>query len=289
MTEAAITGRAPVLVTGATGRVGRNVVTQLLAAGAAVRALVRDPGAARLPGGAEVVRGDLADPATLRSALTGAGAAFLLWPFVTAEAAPAVVDVLTGGTPRAVFLSSMGAGHDSAQEAGTAFHAEVERLIRASGLEWTFLRAGGFAANTLGWAPQIRAGGVVRWPYANAARSLIHEEDIAAVAVRALTGTGHAAAAHVLTGPETITQDEQVRAIGEAIARPLRYEEITPEAALRQMLAEGWPRSFAEHALGYWATLVDEPEPVTRTVEELTGSPARTFREWSADHANDFR
>jgi uncharacterized protein YbjT (DUF2867 family) len=287
--ESAITGREPVLVTGATGTVGRNLVAQLLDAGSAVRALARNPGSAHLPAPAEVVRGDLADPATLRAALDGAGAVFLLWPFVTSEAAPAVIDVLAGGTPRIVFLSSMGASSDPAQEAGTAFHADVERLIRASGLEWTFLRAGGFAANTRVWAPQIRAGGVVRWPYAKAARSLIHERDIAAVAARALTEAGHAGASYVLTGPEALTQEDQVHAIGEAIARPLRYEEISPEDALRQMLADGWPRPFAEHALGYWATLVAEPEPVTRTVEQVTGSPPRTFREWSADHAADFR
>jgi uncharacterized protein YbjT (DUF2867 family) len=210
---------------------------------------------------------------------------FLLWPFPTADGAPPVIDVLAARAPRIVFVSSMGAG----DEAGTAFHAEIERLIRPSAMPWTFLRAGGFAANTLIWAPQIHAGDVVRWPYAKAGRSLIHERDIAAVAVRALTQEGHAGATYRLTGPEVLTQEQQVLAIGQAIGRPLRYDEIPAQAALEQMVSGGWPRAFAEHALGYWATLVSRPEPVTRAVQEITGSPGRTFAEWAGDHADDFR
>jgi uncharacterized protein YbjT (DUF2867 family) len=318
-----------ILVTGSTGNVGRSLVSQLLEVGAEVRALTRDPGSARLPDGANAVAGDLSRPATLREALDGVGAVFLLWPFTAADAAPAVADVLAGAGPRVVFLSSMGSRADQA-EAGTAFHAAVERELRRAGLAWTFLRPGGFASNTLLWAAQIRTDGVVRWPYARAARSLIHERDIAAVAVRCLTG-GHAddshndgygggddghsdgddgqgdgghgdgdggdgcsdgglgGVVHVLTGPEAVTQEEQVHAIGRAVGRPVRYEEIPADAALAQMLADGWPRAFAEHALARWATLVEQPEPVTDTVERLTGTAARTFGGWARDHADDFR
>jgi uncharacterized protein YbjT (DUF2867 family) len=192
---------------------------------------------------------------------------------------------------RIVYLSSMSVRDDLEEQADpiSAFHADVERLIEKSGLEWTFLRCSGFATNTLGWAEQIRADGVVRWPYGAAARSLIHERDIAAVAVRALTGDGHGKAKYVLTGPEALTQVEQVRTIGEAIGRPLRFEEISPEAARQQMLTRGWPPSFADGALDYWTKLVTEPEPVTSTVEEVTGAPAREFHEWAIDHAGDFR
>lgn len=284
-----------ILVTGSTGNVGRSLVSQLLEVGAEVRALARDPGSARLPGGVNVVAGDLSRPATLREALDGVGAVFLLWPFTDADAAPAVAEALAGAGPRVVFLSSMGSRADQA-EAGTAFHAAVERELRRSGLAWTFLRPGGFASNTLLWAPQIRTDGVVRWPYARAARSLIHERDIAAVAVRCLTsghggdrGGGQGGAVHVLTGPEAVTQEEQVHAIGRAVGRPVRYEEIPADAALAQMLTDGWPPPFAEHALAHWATLVEQPEPVTDTVERLTGTAARTFGEWARDHADDFR
>jgi uncharacterized protein YbjT (DUF2867 family) len=166
---------------------------------------------------------------------------------------------------------------------------EVEHAIEQSGLAWTFLRAGGFATNTLGWADQIRDEGVVRWPYGRAARSLIHERDIAAVAVRALTEDGHVGAKYVLTGPEAVTQAEQVRIIGEVIGRAVGWEELSPETARQQLLAAWGDPGFVDGALGYWATLVSEPERVTRTVEEVTGVRARTFQEWAIDHADDFR
>jgi uncharacterized protein YbjT (DUF2867 family) len=124
----------------------------------------------------------------------------------------------------------------------------------------------------------------VRAPYGAAARSLIHEWDIAAVAERALSGHGHGGKKYVLTGPVTLTQVEQAHAIG----RPVRYKEISPEAALEQMVAEGWPRTFAAGALNAWAGLVTEPEVVTSTVEEVTAVPARTFGQWAIDHAGDF-
>jgi uncharacterized protein YbjT (DUF2867 family) len=278
------------LVTGATGNVGRHVVSQLLRTGLGVRALTRNPNSAHLPDGVDVVRGDLSDPDTLHASLDGVQAVFLVWPGLTVQAGPAVLDVVAKHARRIVFLSSLSVRDDVDRQADpvTDFHADMEQLIKQSVLQWTFLRASGFAANTLRWAPQIRADGVVRWVYAAAARSLIHEQDIAAVAVRALTSDGHGGAKYVLTGPQALTQAEQVRTIGEAIGRPLRYEEISPEAG-RQQLAEGWPPSFVAGALNYWAKLVTEPELVTPTVEELTGAPARTFHEWATDHAGDFR
>lgn len=164
-----------ILVIGATGSVGRQVVSQLLDAGADVRALTRDPEAAGLPAGVEVVRGDLADPGGLDAILEGVDAVFLVWPFFSAEGATAVVDAIARHAGRIVYLSAKVAADDR-----ESFWAVVERRIEESGLEWTFLRPTGFAKNTLGWADQIRTG-VVRAPYGQAARSLIDERDIAAV------------------------------------------------------------------------------------------------------------
>ncbi|HEY1818927.1 MAG TPA: nuclear transport factor 2 family protein, partial [Trebonia sp.] len=158
-----------------------------------------------------------------------------------------------------------------------------------SGAQWTFLRPTGFAANTLMWADQIRDQGVVRWPYGAAARSLIHERDIAAVAVRALTEGGHVGQRYLLTGPEALTQAEQVRVIGEAAGRPVRWQELAPGEARAQLLAAWGDPGFVDSALTTWADLVTQPEPVTRTVAEITGAPARTFREWAGDHASEFR
>jgi uncharacterized protein YbjT (DUF2867 family) len=284
---------SPILVIGATGNVGRQVVAELIETGADVRALARTPG--RLPDGVEVTPGDLTDPSGLGPALTGVETVFLIWPLLDAKAAPAALAAIGAHARRIVYLSSMSVRDDLAEQAETisAFHAELERLIEAygreRGLEWTFLRAGGFATNTLAWAPGIRAEGIVRWPYGAAARSLIHERDIAAVAARALTEDGHGGTRYVLTGPEAITQVEQVRLIGEAIGRPLRFEELAPEEARRVMMARGWPEPLADGALAAWGAMAEEPEPVTRTVEKVTGAPARTFRQWALDHAGDFR
>jgi uncharacterized protein YbjT (DUF2867 family) len=275
-----------ILVTGATGTVGGQAVSQLLDTGAAVRALTRHPDAARLPGDVETVGGDLSDPDTLAPALEDVEAVFLVWPFTTTDGAPAVLDAIERETRRLVYLSS--AGGQQPDPVGL-FHADMERLIEQSGLEWTFLRPSGFATNTRMWAGQIRGDGVVRWPYGAAARSLIHESDIAAVAVCALTGEGHHGAKHVLTGPELLTQAEQVHTIGDVVGRPARWEDVPPEAVRDGLAAAFGDASFADHALDTWARFVEEPELVTSTVERITGTPARTFRAWASDHADDFR
>ena len=283
-----MTEQPKILVTGATGTVGRQVVSQLLDTGSDVRALVRDPDSADLPGGVELLRGDLSDPASLAAALDSVGAVFLVWPFTSPEAAtdiaPDVVEMIAEQGRRIVYLSA-----DAAGGKPESFWAKLERLVQHSAAEWTLLRPTGFAKNTLMWAEQIRTDGVVRWPYAEAARSLIHEADIAAVAVRALTQDGHTGQTYVLTGPETLTQTEQVDAIGEAIARPLRFEEISPDEARPGLVAALGDEAFADGALHAWATFVTQLERVTSTVQEITGTPARTLREWAADHADDFR
>jgi uncharacterized protein YbjT (DUF2867 family) len=221
--------------------------------------------------------------------LNGVDAVFLLWPGLTADLAPAVLDAIRKHARRLVFLSSLGIRDDLERQPDpiNAFHADIEHVIEQSGLEWTFLRPGGFATNTLWWAPQIRADGVVRWAYGACARASIHERDIAAVAVRVLTGHGHGATKYLLTGPRTLTQVEQVQIIGEVIGRPLRFEEISPEAMRSQLLTR-LPPTVVDGALTYWARLVTEPEVVSPTVEEITGAPARPFPEWVSDHASDF-
>lgn len=279
--------RKRVLVTGATGTVGRHVVSELQRMGAAVRVLTRKLPAAGFPGGVEVVVGDLAAPETFAGGLDGVDAVFLMWPFFTVEAAPAVLDVFARHAQRIVFLSAASVVGDVA-EPPALFHTAIERAIGKTGVASTFLRPTGFATNTLMWAAQIREGGVVRWPYGGATRSLIHEQDIAAVAARALVEDGHDGATYVLTGPEPLTQVEQVRLIGEAIGRPVRYEELSPEVARAQLLAAWGSAGFVDAALAGWARMVVEPEAVTRTVEEVTGAPARTFALWAREHAADF-
>ena len=280
-----------ILVTGATGKTGRQAVAQLLAAGVDVRALVRDPGAASLPDRVEVVRGDLADAASVEAAMEGVDAVFLIWPLLTADAAPAVIAAAEKHARRIVYLSAWGVPDDDTVEPKPgilAFHTAIERAIRASTLQWTFLRAGGFASNTLAWAEQIKEGDVVRGSHARATRSLVHEADLAAVAVRALTTADLEGKAPHLTGPQALTQAEQVRTIGDVLGRRVVFEELDEEAAAAALEAEGLPPKYARAIVEAHGQMEAEPEQVSPAVEEITGRPARTYREWVADHVADF-
>ncbi|MFE6861769.1 NAD(P)H-binding protein [Nocardia sp. NPDC057668] len=265
-----------VLVTGATGTVGRRVVSCLEHSGVQVRAMSRDPD----PLGTTAIRGDLTDPDSVRAAVSGVDAVFLLWPFATAEKLPAVLDAIAGHARRVVYLSS------AAERAG---ERHAEQLIEQSGLEWTFLRPHAFSANTFAWSDQIRSGGVVRGPYPAAATAPIDEHDIAAVASSALTSEGHTGVAYLLTGPQLLTQEQQARIIGDAIGRQVRWIDTPARDARRDMLARGWPAAVVDDILRAQADLVTTPGPVTDAVREVTGAPARTFRQWAEANADRFR
>ncbi|MFE0147614.1 DsbA family protein [Nonomuraea sp. NPDC059007] len=269
-----------ILVTGATGKVGGQVVAQLREQGVEARALTRDP---KRPG---EVYGDLADPATLDAALDGVDKVFLVWPTLSAdERAAEVLKKITERVRRVVYLSSAGAEEEA--DPVNSSHRMIEGLIRESGVEWTFVRGGGFAGNDLGWAAGIRAGGVVREPFGGWARSLVHEADLAAVGVRALLDDDHVGAAYDVTGPQAQTQRERVEIIGEVIGRPLRFEEMPREEA--RAYFETWlPPEAIDDTFEDMRKLTARPEPVTTAVEEITGRPARTYREWVADHRADF-
>jgi uncharacterized protein YbjT (DUF2867 family) len=277
-----------ILVTGATGKVGRHVVAGLLAAGADVRALVRQPLTAGLPNEVELVVGDITDPQVVRKAAAGAEAAFLLWPSYAADGAAPVVAALTEQVPRVVYLSAMNVD-DSRPAEQNGVWGQVEQLLVESDADWTFLRPGGFAANTLEWAEEIRRGDVVAMPAPQAGRSLIHEQDIADVAVIALLDDAHSGKKYVLTGPRVLTQAEQIAAIGAEIGKQLLVEEQTAEQARQAMLAAGADEAFVGPAIQYWQSLVDDPEPVVPTYTELTGRPGRTFEQWVHEHRDAFR
>ncbi len=283
-----------VLVTGATGRVGRLVVNELLRAGAPVRALTRRPDRAVLPG-AEIVAGDLTAPASLDAMLEGVGAVFLVWTAAPATA-PAVVAKLAAAASarprRVVYLSSPHrTPHPFFQQPNPmrGLQAEIERLLAAANLEVTVLRPGIFASNAIHWwAPQIRNGDAVRWPYGAAETAPVDERDIAAVAARALLDDRQASADYVLTGPESLSQAAQIRAIGDAIGRPLRFEELSPDE-FRRETAGTWPAAVVEMLLSAWRAALGHPALVTSTIQQLVGSPPRPFSRWAADNAAAFR
>jgi uncharacterized protein YbjT (DUF2867 family) len=281
-----------ILVIGGTGRIGRQVVGRLAGAGAQVRALARNPDAAGLPSDVEVVRGDLTVPESLDRCLEGIDTVFLVWTAPAGAVDPAL-ERIAAHVRRIVYVSApLKTAHPMFQKPqpnpSSALHLHIERFIESSGLEWTFLRPGMLAANAIGWwAPQIRAGNVVRWPYLSAPSAPIDERDIAAVAVRALGENGHAGADYVLTGPESLSLAEQMSTIGRAIGRSLRVEEMSSDEARREWAAT-WPKSVVNMLLLAWAAAIGQPALVTSTVAQLTGAPARTFLEWATDHAGEF-
>ena len=281
---------APILVTGATGRVGREVVDRLVAAALPVRALTRQPDTAALPESVDVVAGDLSIPESLDAALEGAGSVFLVWTAAPATV-KAVVERLASHAARVVFLSSPHqTPHPFFQQPNPManLHADIERQIAAAGLASTIIRPGMFASGAqLWWGEMIRARGVVRWPYGAAETAPIDERDIAAVAARSLSDDAHAGGDYVLTGPESLSQADQVRVIGEVIGREIRFEELSPEE-FRHETAASWPAPIVDMLLDAWRATISHPAFVTSTVADVTGVPARTFRQWVVDHAESF-
>jgi uncharacterized protein YbjT (DUF2867 family) len=274
-----------ILITGASGNVGGHVLSQLAARGAQVRALVLNPETARFPPQVEVVRGDLTVPETLEACLHGIESVFLVWTAPPATV-PAVIERIAKSAKRIVFLSApLKTAHPFFQQPNPlrAMVEQIGRLIETSGLDSTFLRPGMFAGNARHWwAPQIRMGDLVRWPYLSAATAPVDERDIAAVAVHALCEDRSTGADYVLTGPESLSQLEQVSTIGRVIGRSLKIEEISPEGARREL-------HLPAMLLDAWAAAIGQPAFVTSTVAEITGRPARTFLDWATDHAAEFR
>jgi uncharacterized protein YbjT (DUF2867 family) len=278
-------------VTGATGRVGRAVVAELLGAGVPVRALThRSEAAATLPANVEVVSGDLTVPESLEEGLRGVGAVFLVWT-APSTTAPAVVERLATYARRVVFLSAPHqTPHPFFQQPNpmAALYAEIERLIATAGLESTIIRPGIFASNASSWwATAIRADGVVRWPYGAAETAPVDDRDVAAVAALTLYQDGHAGGDYVLTGPESLSQAEQVSIIGDVLGRRIKFEELSPDE-FRSETEGSWPRPVVDMLLAAWGATMGTPAYITSTVFDILGSAPRTFREWVADHATEF-
>ncbi len=280
-----------ILVIGGTGLIGGQVVAQLAAAGVPVRVMARRPEEARLPAQVEVMAGDLTIPETVDRCLEGIERVFLVWT-APAAAADAALERIARPGRRVVYLSApLKTPHPFFQQPNPSrrLAERIERTIEDSGCDWTFLRPHMFAADARGfWGPAMRAGDTVRWPYLEAPTAPIDERDIAAAGVRALCEDGQGRAEYVLTGPESLTQREQVATIGRALGRELRIEEISPEQA-RSELGATFPAVVIEILLQAWAAALGQPAYVNGTFGELMGREPRSFAEWAADHAGEFR
>ncbi|MEV5433411.1 NAD(P)H-binding protein [Streptomyces sp. NPDC052701] len=271
-----------IVVTGATGNVGRALVGRLVAEGQSVRAVSRDVERAALPPGVEVTR--------LESAGLFEGASKLfLHVQATGDRTDTVLDRARAAGVRHVVMLSSGIIQEGADETHPIhiWHARAERLVRDSGLQWTFLRPNALSVNALQWAPQIRGGDTVRGPFAGAVTAPIHEDDIAAVAERSLLDAGHEGAVHRLTGPEAVTNAGQVAVIGRVLGRDLTYVDVPAEEAAADFFPE-IPRQMVRSVLESFAAMVGSRPEITSTVEKITGRPARTFAEWVEDHRADF-
>jgi uncharacterized protein YbjT (DUF2867 family) len=277
-----------ILITGANGVVGRQVMNLLLHEGTAVTAVTRGLGKSGLPDSAKVVSGDLFRPQWLEPALEGVEA-IQISPRATGPGLGELLKLaVEQGVRRAVLLSATTVEYPAGEARFAAQFKLAEDLVTHSGLEWTVLRLADFAANALAWAPQIKAGNVVRGAYGQAATSPIHETDIAAVAAQALQSSAHTGSVYTLTGPQSLDQYEKVRLIGAAIDRTLSFQELPPEQVRQGMLAQGLPEEVPARLLGSLADYSNHPGPTTNTVEDLLGRPALTFADWAHDNASAF-
>ncbi|WP_329253032.1 SDR family oxidoreductase [Actinoallomurus sp. NBC_01490] len=274
-----------ILITGATGRIGRELVRELDAAKADVRILVREPArAAGLPASAERVVGDLDDPATLAPALDGVDRLFLLTPGIGVDqAANAITAARDAGVRHIVLLSSIWADGDPVPAMGR-WHRERERLLEASGVPATILRPGGFATNALEWVPSIHENGYVVDAIGPGRAAAIDPADIAAVAAAVLTQDGHEGRTYVLTGDEALTTAEQVQIIAGTIGRDIEVRAATtPEEIVRSRYPGGAPKPLADAVLEAAAVMRADTTGVrTDTVERLLGRRPRTFADWCA-------
>jgi uncharacterized protein YbjT (DUF2867 family) len=281
-----------ILVTAATGNIGRELTRELDARGAELRILVRDPArAAGLPERAERTVGDLGDPATLTPAFKGVDKLFLLTQGIgTDHTTTAVTAARAAGVRHIVHLSSAHVTLDPIPAMGR-WHHEREQIIRASGIPATFLRPGGFMTNALDWLPTIREGGYVLDPVGPGRYAPIDPADIAAVAALALTEDGHQGKEYVLTGDETFTVAEQVRIIAGTIGRDIEVRAAaTPAEAVRFRFPNGAPQALADAVTeGFTLMRADTVGLRTDTVARLLGRSPRTFADWCARNADAFR
>ncbi|MFE3254885.1 SDR family oxidoreductase [Nocardia sp. NPDC059091] len=279
--------RPTVLVTGATGGVGRHLVSTLLARGVAVRALTRKPEDANLPEGVEVVAGDLADASTLGAQVfEGVDRAFV---FPARGVDTFMEAAVAAGVDRFTVLSSLAAAMEFPRDHGSAsqlHHSAVEAAVTERTDGWTILRPGTFANNLLEWRWQISSGAPIRAPYLASAQAPIHEFDVAEAAAETLLSDEHIGQIIPITGPQALARTEQVATLSAALGREIPLIEITADE-FRAETAQFIPEPIMKMLLDYWSDTLTTPDRV-RPATAVTGKPGRTLAEWAEDHRADF-
>ncbi|GAB3712879.1 NAD(P)H-binding protein [Amycolatopsis oliviviridis] len=273
-----------ILVTGAGGNVGSELTAILTRDGHSVRALVRTP--RPLPDGVEGVMGDLNEPTSLKTALEGVRAVFLLGGYDDMSGALAVMR--GAGVEQVTLLSSRSVVGGRPDNAVAGMHMAAEAAVRASKLAWTFLRPSGFMSNTLQWIPQLQAGDVVREPFANVPVATIDPYDIAAVAAESLTTPGHEGRAYAITGPGSLRPADRLRVLSELLGRKLRLEPL-PDAEARVTMSAEMPEKYVDAFFRFFAEGEFDDSVVTGAVQDLTGREPRPFAIWARTHLAAFR
>ena len=282
-----------ILVTGSTGNVGTEVVKQLAAAGHKVRALVRDTKEAtgKFPTNVDVVVGDLDNTESLVNAMKGVDKIYLLAPFspgLVTQEQNAIEAMRRANVKRIVKHSVLGAQWEAI--ALGKWHRASEKAIEASGLAWTHIRPSGFFPNALNWAGMIKNGGTVYYPTAQGKLGVVDPRDIAAVAVKALTESGHDKQAYDVTGSQALSTQEQVDLIGKAIGKQLTYVDVPDQAAKDSMLGQGMPAPLVDALIEFCGAIKSgQAAAVTDTVQRLTGKAPRTFEAWAKENAAAFK
>jgi uncharacterized protein YbjT (DUF2867 family) len=274
------------LVTGASGNIGGELVRALVDAGQEVRALTRTARPPALPPGVQAVAGDLNQPDSLPAPLAGVGGVFLLSGY--ADMPGLLSTIRDAGVQRVVLLSSGAVVGGDISNAVVRYNMLSEAAVRESGVSWTILRPSGFHSNALQWVPQLRDGDVVREPFADVPIAAIDPFDIAAVAALALTGPGHEGASYRLTGPEAILPADRVRVLGDVLDRELRLEALTDPEARAQMSAS-MPAEYVDAFFSFFAEGTYDDSHIHPTLRQLIGRAPRTFEQWATTHADAFR
>jgi uncharacterized protein YbjT (DUF2867 family) len=275
-----------ILVTGATGNAGGAVAQAMVDAGEETRALVRDASRSLLPEGVNAVVGDLNRPESLAPHLRGVTSAFLLSGYD--GLAETLENMRRAGVERLVLLSNSAAPGGDLTNAIARYHILSERAVRESGLPWTFLRPNSFMSNAYRWLPQLRAGDVVRLPFAEVPIAMIHPGDLGRVATAALTSSAHEERIYRLSGPEALRPAEQVAILSRALGKELRFEPQSDEEA-RAAMEKTMPKEYVDAFFSFFAGGTVDETTVHPTVKQVTGREPLSFEDWTREYADAFR
>ncbi|MFB7493444.1 SDR family oxidoreductase [Streptomyces sp. NPDC056161] len=278
-----------ITVTGATGNIGRPLTQALAEAGRQVTAVSRHTAA--VPNGVRHVVADLSEPDSLKPALAGAKALFLLLSgdlhATGASPADIIAEAAGSGVRRVVLLSTLGVVTRPFGPTRVAMRA-LEDTLRESGLEWAILRPGGFASNALWWAESVRTHQVVAAPFGDVGVPIIDPADIAAVAAACLLEDRHTSGVYELTGPEVITPRQQAQAIAAALGSPVRFHELTRDEA-KAAMTRSMPAELADDTLDILSSPTPAEQRVSPDVQQVLGRAPRPFADWAARNVAAFR